>query len=147
MGTHLHVHARWSVSAALLLLVASLAPGLALGVSSRTSPLASPMASPAPVIRTLDLAAMALTPIDLDDVGLTGFGQQTSEFLTLEEQVEQLAAAPEPRQGRGSDPRWSVRGGVPTPLSAPAWLPLAAGSASLPAPNVRRSLRDRIRLC
>ena len=37
---------------------------------------------------------MALTPIDLDDVGLTGFGQQTSEFLSLEEQVEQLAAAP-----------------------------------------------------
>ncbi len=37
---------------------------------------------------------MALTPIDLDDVGLTGFGQQTSEFLTLEEQVEQLVAAP-----------------------------------------------------
>jgi hypothetical protein len=94
MGTHLHVHARWSLSAALLLLVASLAPGLAFGDSSRTSPLTSPMASSAPVVRTVDLAAMALTPFDLDDVGLTGFGQQTSEFLTLEEQVEQLVAAP-----------------------------------------------------
>src|SRR5215218_6790636 len=94
MGMHSHMHARWSVTAALLLLVVSLAPGLALAAHLRTSPLASPMASSAPVVRTLDLAAMALTPFDLDDVGLTGFGQQTSEFLTLEEQVEQLAAAP-----------------------------------------------------
>ncbi len=89
MGKHSHMHARWSVTAALLLLVTSLAPGLALAAHSRISPLASP----SPVARTLDLAAMALTPVDLDDIGLTGFGQQTSAFLDLEEQAEQLARA------------------------------------------------------
>src|SRR5215207_510123 len=89
MGKHPHVPARWSVTAALLLLVTSLAPGLALAAHSRISPLASP----SPVARTLDLAAMALTPVDLDDVGLTGFGQQTSAFLDLEEQAEQVARA------------------------------------------------------
>jgi hypothetical protein len=36
---------------------------------------------------------MALTPVDLDAIGLTGFGQQTSAFLDLEEQAEQLALA------------------------------------------------------
>ena len=36
---------------------------------------------------------MALTPVDLDDIGLTGFGQQTSAFLDLEEQAEQVAHA------------------------------------------------------
>src|SRR5215207_8313744 len=90
MRKHSHMHARWSVTVALLLLVVSLAPGLALVGQSRTSSLASP----SPVAWTLDLAAMALTPVDLDDIGLTAFGQQTSEFLTLEEQVEQLAVAP-----------------------------------------------------
>jgi N-acetylglucosamine-6-sulfatase len=88
MGMHSYMHARWSVTAALLLLVVSLAPGLALAGQSRTSSLASP----SPVAGTLDLAAMALTPVDLDDIGLTGFGQQTSAFLTLEEQAEQLAS-------------------------------------------------------
>src|SRR5215208_537547 len=89
MGKHSHLHARWSVTAALLLLVTSLAPGLALAAHSRISPLASP----SPVARTLDLVAMALTPVDLDDIGLTGFGQQTSAFLDLEEQAEQVAHA------------------------------------------------------
>ena len=89
MGKHSHMHARWSVTAALLLLVTSLAPGLALAAHSRISPLASP----SPVARTLDLAAMALTPVDLDDIGLTGFGQQMSAFLDLEEQAEQLTLA------------------------------------------------------
>src|SRR5215210_3175457 len=89
MGKHPHVPARWLVTAALLLLVTGLAPGLALAAPSRISPLASP----SPVARTLDLAAMALTPSDLDDLGLPGFGQQTSAFLTLEEQAEQLASA------------------------------------------------------
>src|SRR5215217_8501178 len=89
MGKHSHMHARWSVTAALLLLVTSLAPGLALAAHSRISPLASP----SPVARTLDLVAMALTPVDLDDIGLTGFGQQTSAFLDLEEQAEQVARA------------------------------------------------------
>src|SRR5215212_1387428 len=89
MGKHSHMHARWSVTAALLLLVTSLVPGLALAAHSRTSPLASP----SPVARTLDLAAMALTPVDLDDIGLTGFGQQMSAFLDLEEQAEQVAHA------------------------------------------------------
>ncbi|MBW3633162.1 MAG: sulfatase [Chloroflexi bacterium] len=79
--------------AVLVLLLASFAQSMTLGASSRISPLASPMASPVPVARALDLAAMALTPSDLDDLGLTGFGQQTSAFLTLEEQVEQLATA------------------------------------------------------
>src|SRR5215218_7123065 len=75
--------------AALVLLMASLAPGLALAAHSRISP----VASPSPVTPTLDLAAMALTPVDLDTIGLTGFGQQTSAFLDLEEQAEQLALA------------------------------------------------------
>src|SRR5215212_1206913 len=82
-----HLPARWSMTAALVLLVASLAPGLALGAYSRISPLASP----GPVAPALDLAAMALTPFDLEGVGLTGFGQQTSAFLDLEEQAEQYA--------------------------------------------------------
>src|SRR5215203_5007615 len=86
---HRRVRAHWSTAVALLLLVASLAPSLASGASSRISPLASPV----PVAATLDLAAMALTPIDLDELGLPGFGQQTSAFLTLEEQVEELATA------------------------------------------------------
>src|SRR5215212_10115275 len=82
---HRGVHARWSTAVSLLLLVASLAPGLALG--------ASQPATPVPVAASLDLAAMALTPIDLDDLGLPGFGQQTSAFLTLDEQVEQVVDA------------------------------------------------------
>src|SRR5215210_4235262 len=87
MRRHPDVHARWSVTAAFVLVVLSLAPGLALGSYSRTVPLASP-ASPAP---PLDLAAMALTSHDLDGIGLTGFGQQTSAFLDLEQQAEQYA--------------------------------------------------------
>src|SRR5918995_1226333 len=82
-----HMHARWSVTAALVLFVLSLAPGLAPGLQSRIVPLASPVSSAPP----LDLAAMALTPLDLDDIGLTGFGQQTSAFLGLKEQAEQYA--------------------------------------------------------
>jgi arylsulfatase A-like enzyme len=89
MRKHPHAHARWSVAAAFVLLVTSLVPGLALGALSRISPLATP----GPVAATLDLAAMTLTPLDLDDIGLTGFGQQTSAFLDLEEQVEQYALA------------------------------------------------------
>ena len=89
MGKHPHVRARWSVWPAFLLLVIGLTAGLALGTHSR-----NPMpASPSPGTRTLDLAAMALTPVDLDDIGLTGFGQQTSMFLDLREQAEQLADA------------------------------------------------------
>jgi len=34
---------------------------------------------------------MALTPLDLDDIGLTGFGQQSSAFLDLEDQVKHYA--------------------------------------------------------
>src|SRR5215211_6000312 len=89
MRKYPHGHARWSVTAALVLFVLSLAPGLALGPTSRTVPLASPVSSAPP----LDLAAMALTPVDLDAIGLTGFGQQTSAFLDLEEQAEQFTRA------------------------------------------------------
>src|SRR5918998_6089961 len=89
MGKHPHVPARWSVTAALLLLVVGLTGSLALGAYSRNST----SASPSPVTGTRDLAAMALTPVDLDDIGLTGFGQQTSAFLDPREQAEQLAHA------------------------------------------------------
>src|SRR5918998_2401346 len=101
MRKHSHKHARWSVTAAVVLLVVSMVPGLALGAHSRNSPLASPVSS-AP---TLDLAAMALNPLDLDDVGLTGFGQQTSAFLDLEDQVEHylLTTAVMPRPDRDAD--------------------------------------------
>src|SRR5688572_33219794 len=85
--------------AAIVLLVASLAPGLALGASSRISPLASPV----PVAKPLDLAAMALTPLDLEDVGLTGFGQQSSAFLDLDEQVEQRELEPARTEAVGPD--------------------------------------------
>ncbi len=78
---------------ALLLLVVSLAQSLAVGAGSRILPVASPIASPVPGAPALDLAAMALTPSDLDELGLPGFGQQTSAFLTLEEQAEQLATS------------------------------------------------------
>ena len=88
-----HLQRHWSAAAVLLLLLAGLAPGLALGTNSRVSPPASPMASPAPIAHTLDLAAMTLTPLDLDELGLPGFGQQTSAFLSLEEQVEDPATA------------------------------------------------------
>src|SRR5215211_8187386 len=87
MRKHSHALARWSVIAAWVLFVTSLAPALALGPQSRISPLASPVSS----TPTLDLAAMALTPLDLDDIGLTGFGQQSSAFLDLEEQVGRYA--------------------------------------------------------
>src|SRR3712207_5843100 len=82
-----HSQSRWSWALALLLLLAGLAPGLARGAGSTISP----HASANPVTPGLDLAAMALTPIDLDDLGLPGFGQQTSAFLTLQEQADQLA--------------------------------------------------------
>ena len=128
MGKHLHMHARWSVTAALLLLVVSLGTGLALAGQSRTSALASP----SPVARTLDLAAMALAPFDLDDVGLTGFGQQTSEFLTLEEQVEQMAAAPSLDKDAEAIRRSGLSvAGFQLPLSAAARASLGAGFASL----------------
>ena len=82
---------------------------------------------PAPVPgRALDLAAMALTPLDLDDIGLTGFGQQTSAFLTLEEQAEHLRAGPR------SDSA-AVRAALAARLGAslPAQLGLAALSSRL----------------
>jgi arylsulfatase A-like enzyme len=99
MRKHPHVHARWSVTAVLVLLVLSLAPGLAPGLQSLIVPLASPVSSAPP----LDLAAMALTPLDLDDIGLTGFGQQSSAFLDLEEQAEQYALAGAAMPGLASD--------------------------------------------
>src|SRR5215213_8663158 len=90
------VQARWLVTAAFLLFVISLVPSLGLQPLSGILPLASPL-STGP---QLDLAAMALTPLDLDDIGLTGFGQQTSALLDLEEQVAQYeltgAAMPNP---------------------------------------------------
>jgi hypothetical protein len=55
-----------SCFAALVLLLASLLPSLTLGANSRIAPLASPV----PFAETLDLAAMVLTPIDLDELGL-----------------------------------------------------------------------------
>ncbi|MCD6033662.1 MAG: hypothetical protein K0S78_5848, partial [Thermomicrobiales bacterium] len=79
----------WPTIASLLLLVASLVSGPALSASSRIAPLASP----GPAADPLDLAAMTLTPRDLDGIGLTGFGQQSSAFLDLEEQVAQRARA------------------------------------------------------
>src|SRR5215208_5959221 len=99
MRKYPHGHARWSVTAALVLFVLSLAPGLALGPNSRTVPPASPVSSAPP----LDLAAMALTPLDLDDIGLTGFGQQTSAFLGLEQQAEQYALTGAATPGLASD--------------------------------------------
>src|SRR5918995_5123350 len=94
-----HMHARWSVTAALVLFVLSLGPGLAPGLQSPIVPVASPVSS-APA---LDLAAMALTPLDLDDIGLTGFGQQPSAFLDLEEQAEHYALAGAAMPGLESD--------------------------------------------
>src|ERR671911_1889366 len=94
-----HMHARWSVTAALVLFVLSLGPGLAPGLQSPIVPVASPVSS-APA---LDLAAMALTPLDLDDIGLTGFGQQPSAFLDLEEQAEHYALAGAALPGLASD--------------------------------------------
>ena len=74
MRKQLYVLARWSVPAAFVLFVVSLVSGLTLGPHARILPLASLVSSAPP----LDLAAMALTPLDLDDIGLTDFGQQTS---------------------------------------------------------------------
>ena len=84
--TSTQIPKHWSTTVSLLLLLASLLPTLTLA--------ATPLASPVPVAETLDPAAIALTPIDLDELGLPGFGQQTSAFLTLEQQVEELSTPP-----------------------------------------------------
>ena len=88
-------------------------------------------ASPSPGTRTLDLAAMALTPVDLDDIGLTGFGQQTSMFLDLRGAGRATCRCGGwPRYGYGSCGLGPQRGRVPTPLPATAWSAFPSWSLS-----------------
>ena len=121
------------VAVLLVLLSTGLGPGVLRGVGLPASPVTSP-------VEALDLAAMALNPVDLDAEGLSGFGQRSSALLASGEQAEHFVP------GLGQDSA-AVRAAIAAPSLVRRYeseLGRAAHSSRLR--TLRHLLSARVRL-